>query len=121
MPHLDTGTFEPVCFLAGFARGLSILGDYAVVGVSSDRNNNTFKGLELGDRLAQENVNPFVGLAIVNLSTGAVEHRMTLKGVISEIYDCVQIPGVRSPAFFGLKSPETRLLLRPAPLGQLPI
>jgi len=51
---LATGAFEPVCFLPGFARGVSFLGNYAIIGVSRPRNNRTFEDLALDERLAAE-------------------------------------------------------------------
>jgi uncharacterized protein (TIGR03032 family) len=54
---LDTGQFEPVCFLPGFARGLSIFQDRAVIGVSLPRGKTkVFEGLELEERLTRERV-----------------------------------------------------------------
>jgi uncharacterized protein (TIGR03032 family) len=79
--HIDlaTGRFEPVCFLQGFARGLAFLGDHAVIGVSRPRENRTFDGLLLNERLAREGVGPVCHLAVVNLSTGDIEHRLVIE------------------------------------------
>ncbi len=43
--EIATGRFTPVCFLPGFARGLTFVGDYAVIGLSQPRENRTFEGL----------------------------------------------------------------------------
>lgn len=51
---LKTGVFEMICFLPGFARGLSFIGDYAVIGLSKPRHNKTFNGLQLNERLKTE-------------------------------------------------------------------
>src|SRR5262245_32548364 len=42
-----TGRFEPLTFCTGFLRGLSFIGDYAVVATSQQRENRTFQGLAL--------------------------------------------------------------------------
>ena len=45
---LERGRFEPVAFCPGYARGLCLRGDFAVVGLSRSRQNRTF--LRLGAR-----------------------------------------------------------------------
>jgi len=45
------GKFEPVTFCPGYMRGLSFQGDYAIVGLSKQRENRTFSGLALDDAL----------------------------------------------------------------------
>ena len=113
--HIDmkTGKFEAACFLQGFARGVTFLGDHAIVGVSRPRQERTFEGLELSERLEKEGVSPVCGLAVVNLSTGDIEHRLTIEGVVEELYDVVAIPGVIRPMALGFKSDEIRFAVRP--------
>jgi uncharacterized protein (TIGR03032 family) len=115
--HVDlmTGRFEPVCFLQGFARGLAFLGDHAVVGVSRPRENRTFAGLALDERLSREGVGPLCHLAVVNLLTGDIEHRLVIEGVVEELYDVAALPGILRPMAIGFKSDEIRFLVRPAP------
>ena len=43
------GQFEPICFCPGYIRGLTFVGDCAVVGLSMPRENRTFAGLQLDD------------------------------------------------------------------------
>ena len=115
--HVDlaTGRFEPVCFLQGYARGLAFLGDHAVIGVSRPRENRTFDGLALNERLAREGVGPLCHLAVVNLATGDIEHRLVIEGVVEELYDVAALPGVLRPMAIGFRSDEIRFLVRPAP------
>ena len=115
--HVDlaTGRFEPVCFLQGYARGLAFLGDHAVIGVSRPRENRTFEGLALNERLAREGVGPLCHLAVVNLATGDIEHRLVIEGVVEELYDVAVLPGVIRPMAIGFRSDEIRFLVRPAP------
>jgi uncharacterized protein (TIGR03032 family) len=114
--HLDlaTGRFEPVCFLQGYARGLAFLGDHAVIGVSRPRENRTFDGLALDERLARAGVGPLCHLAVVNLATGDIEHRLVIEGVVEELYDVAALPGVVRPLAIGFRSDEIRFLVRPA-------
>lgn len=112
--ELGTGRFEPVCFLQGFARGLAFLGDHAVIGVSRPRENRTFEGLALHERLAREGAGPLCYLAVVNLATGDIEHRLVIEGVVEELYDVAAIPGVIRPMALGFRSDEIRFAVRPA-------
>ncbi len=110
---LETGKFEAACFLQGFARGVTFLGDHAVIGVSRPRKDRTFEGLALNERLEKEGVGPTCSLAVVNLATGDVEHRLTIEGVVEELYDVVAIPDVIRPMALGFKSDEIRFAVRP--------
>lgn len=110
---LATGRFEPICFLPGFARGVSFLGNHAVIGVSRPRKNRTFEGLALDDRLAGEGASPACQLAIVNLTTGDVEHRLMIEGVVEELYDVAVLTGVTRPMALGFQSDEIRFAIKP--------
>jgi uncharacterized protein (TIGR03032 family) len=114
--HIDltTGRFEPVCFLQGFARGVAFVGDHAVVGVSRPRENRTFEGLALNERLGREGASPLCHLAVVNLSTGDVEHRLVIEGVVEELYDVAVLPRTIRPMALGFRTDEIRFLVRPA-------
>ncbi len=110
---LATGRFEPMCFLQGFARGAAFIGEHAIIGVSRPRENRTFEGLELNDRLAREGVGPVCHLAVVNLVTGDIEHRLTIEGVVEELYDVAVLPGVIRPMAIGFRTDEIRFMVRP--------
>jgi uncharacterized protein (TIGR03032 family) len=111
---LVTGRFEPACFLQGYARGVAFAGDHAVIGVSRPRENRTFEGLALDERLAHEGVGPHCHLAVVNLATGDIEHRLTIEGVVEELYDVAVLPGVIRPSVVGFRTDEIRFLVRPS-------
>ncbi|MEL6479613.1 MAG: TIGR03032 family protein [Pseudomonadota bacterium] len=108
-----SGAFTPLCFLPGFARGLSILGDYAVIGISKARE-GTFEGLALNERLAREGVRAKCALMVVNLKTGDLEHSLDVEGVVEELYDVAILPGMRRPMALGFKTNEIRFMVRPA-------
>jgi uncharacterized protein (TIGR03032 family) len=113
--HIDpgSGAFESVCFLPGFGRGLSFIGDYAVIGLSLPRDNCSFNGLPLNERLAQEGVQPKCGLAIVNLKTGDLEHQFILEGVVKELFDVAVLPNVIRPMALGLRNDEISFEIKP--------
>ena len=47
-----------MAFCPGYLRGLSFHGDYALVGLSKQRENRTFSGLALDDNLASAQAEP---------------------------------------------------------------
>ncbi|MCC1494595.1 TIGR03032 family protein [Cognatishimia sp. F0-27] len=113
----NTGKFETVCNMPGFARGLQFVGKHAIIGISGPRKDKTFEGLELNERLAQANQEPICGVLIVNLETGTIEHRLELQGVVSELYDVAVLPGLRRPMAIGLQADDIRYMLYPKPMA----
>lgn len=114
----DTGKFEATTFLPGFARGLAFIGDYAVIGLSSPRENRTFSGLPLDDRLTRDAIEPQTAICIVNLATGDLEHRLNFDGVISELYDVQVLPGIKRPMLHGFKTDDIRFQIKPEEIEQ---
>ncbi|MEM8842216.1 MAG: TIGR03032 family protein, partial [Pseudomonadota bacterium] len=101
-----TGAFETVCFLPGYARGLAFVNNYAVIGLSRPRNGVAFDGLPLRERLERDGAEPQCGLAVVNLKTGHIEHRLLIDGVIDELCSVAVLPGVRRPMAVGVHTDE---------------
>lgn len=114
---LSTGKFEPMCFLPGFARGVSFTGTHAIIGISRPRHEGTFEGLALEDRLDKEGLSSKCQIAVVNLSTGDIEHTLDIDGsAVRELYDVAVLPGVRRPMLIGFKADDIRFMIRPAPM-----
>jgi uncharacterized protein (TIGR03032 family) len=105
---LAAGTFEPVAFCPGYARGLAMHGHYAIIGLSTCRENRTFSGLPLDEALARRAVSPRCGLQVVDLRSGDVVHSITIEGVVRELYDVAVLPGVIRPSALGFKTDEIR-------------
>lgn len=105
---LAAGKFEPIAFCPGYARGLALLGRYAVIGLSACRENRTFSGLPLDDALAKRNVSARCGLQVVDLRTGDAVHSFTIEGVVRELYDVALLPGALRPSALGFKTDEIR-------------
>ncbi len=103
-----TGKTDPICFCPGYARGLAMLGNFAVIGLSTCRENRTFSGLPLDDALAAKDVQPRCGLLVVDLRTGDIAHSLTIEGVVRELYDVAVLPGVVMPSALGFKTEEIR-------------
>ncbi len=118
---LKTGTFEPIAFCPGYGRGLAMLGDFAVVGLSKPRHNKTFQGLTLDEKLNQKQAEARCGLAIIDLRSGDVVHSLRIEGVIEELYDVAILPQMRRPMAIGLKSDEIRRLVSMGTAPKFPI
>ncbi len=108
--HVDTkaGSFEPMTFCPGYARGLAFIGDFAVVGLSRPRGNKTFSGLALDDNLASRDAEARCGLLVIDLRSGDIVHWVRIGGVVEELYDVVTLPGVTRPMALGFKTDEIR-------------
>jgi uncharacterized protein (TIGR03032 family) len=108
---LDSGKFEPVTFCPGYLRGMALVGDYAVVGLSMPRANKTFTGLALDDHLKSRDAHSRCGLYVIDLRSGDVVHHLNIEGIVSELYDVVVLPQVVRPMVLGFKSDEIRRTL----------
>ncbi|WP_146529342.1 TIGR03032 family protein [Novipirellula artificiosorum] len=104
---VQSGSFERVAFCPGYARGLAIVGNWAVVGLSRPRK-DTFVGLPLDGELAKRNVNAKCGLRIINLRTGVADHWLHIDGAISELYDVAAINKSMRPSAMGFKTNDIR-------------
>lgn len=107
----ESGRFEPIAFCPGYLRGVAMVGNYAVVGSSKLRDNRTFTGLALDDRLAARQVSPRCGLSVIDLTRGDVVHQLRLEGMVEELYDVTVLPAVRRPAALGIRTDEIRRML----------
>ncbi len=109
---LKTGKFVEVAFCPGFTRGLSFVGNCAVVGLSATRENRTFSGLPLDENLKQRDAEPRCGMHVINMETGNTDHWLRVEGVVHELYDVVALRGVIRPKLLGFKTDEIRRTLR---------
>ena len=108
---LQAGRFEPVCFCPGYLRGLSLHGDFALVGLSKPRHNKTFSGLPLDDLLKARHTEPRCGIHVIDLKSGDAPHWLRIEGIVEELYDVVTLPQVRCPMALGFRSDEIRRVL----------
>ena len=103
---LKTGKFEAVCFCPGYARGLALIGDYAVIGLSLPRVRHTFDGLALDDLLKEKDTEARCGLIIVDIKKGIVMEWLRIKSKVTELYDVSILPGIRQPRAVGFMKKE---------------
>jgi len=103
-----SGTFVPLTFCPGYLRGLAFCGDYAVVGLSRPRRDQTFGGLALEEELARRGAEARCGLQVIDLRSGDVVQWLRLGGMVSELYDVAVLPGVVRPTVLGFKTDDIR-------------
>lgn len=112
--HVDakSGKFEPVTWLPGYARGLAVIDQFAVIGLSAPRDGtDTFQGLPLQDRMAERNATPWCAIVIVDLKSGDMVHWLRFEGGVRELYDVAVLPGAARPMALGFKTDEIRRML----------
>jgi len=105
---LAQGRFQPMTFCPGYMRGLTFIGHNALVGLSEPRENRTFAGLALQERLVAEKVEPRCGVYVVDTRSGDVVHWLRIEGVVSELYDVLALPGIVRPSMIGFRNQEIR-------------
>jgi uncharacterized protein (TIGR03032 family) len=105
---VKAGRFEPVAFCPGYLRGLTFIGHHALVGLSEPRENRTFAGLPLQDRLAAEKVAPRCAVYVIDTRSGDVAHWLRIEGVVTELYDVVALPGIKRPMMIGFRQQDIR-------------
>lgn len=107
----ETGRFMPLAFCAGYMRGLSFHGDFALVGLSKPRENKTFTGLPLDEKLKSRKAEARCGVQVIDLRTGDAVHWLRIEGIVDELYDVIPLPGVRCPMALGFKTDEIRRVI----------
>ena len=98
----QSGRAEVVCRMAGYLRGLSFCGPYALVGLSKIRERHIFGGLpiqEQGEKL-------LCGVAVVDVRHGRQCCLFEFTAGCEELYDVQFLPGVRRPMILNLLRPE---------------
>lgn len=116
-----TGKFVAVGLCPGFARGLSFVGDYAVIGVSKLRGNTFASGLSVHERLASQHIQQICGLLVVDPKTGKLVNWLTIDGAVVELYNVAFLPGVMQPFTPGFSEPQLHRTLVHAPEGEFAI
>ncbi len=89
---LQTRTWQTVCQLPGFTRGISFLGPLAFIGLSQVRETAVFSDFPLLDRLKERTC----GVWVVNIQTGETVAFLRFEEGVQEIF-AVQILPARFP------------------------
>jgi uncharacterized protein (TIGR03032 family) len=109
--------FHVVAFCPGFVRGLSFHGNFAFVGLSKPRYER-FEGLALDKKLKDADSEPWCGVQVIDLNTGACVHWFRIDGAIGELYDVAVVPGVTRAMSLGFASNEVLGLVTHDPLDE---
>ncbi len=109
--NLETSQFEPLAFCPSYLRGMTFIGDSAIVSLSQPRHDKTFNGLGLDAELSRRDAVAQCGLQVIDLNTGDIKHWLKVENTVSEIYDVVALPGSLRPMELGLKNDEIERLL----------
>jgi uncharacterized protein (TIGR03032 family) len=107
---LEKNIFVPLVFCPGFVRGLAFHGNYAYIGLSKPRYER-FEGLALDEKLTKADSEPWCGLQVINLDTGACAEWFRIDGAIGEIYDVAIVPGAACPMSIGFASDDIKNLI----------
>ena len=105
---VEAGVFQPIAFCPGFARGLTFVGKYAIIGLSEPRDGKTFGDLPLQDLMRSKNTDARCGLHVVDIETGETVEWLRIEGVIAELYDVGFLRGIKRPSAIGLIGPEVQ-------------
>lgn len=101
------GGHREICFCPGFARGLHLVDKYALVGISSQRQNRTFSDLPLDENLKKHGVRESrCAMLVIDIEAGRVVHELTFSGSVNELYDIAVIPGVRRANALGFQKDD---------------
>ena len=76
-----------ICSVPGFTRGLTLIGDFAFIGVSKVRESATFSGLEI-TKLAKR----VSGLWIINIKTGKIVSFVEFTSGLDEVFAISVLP-----------------------------
>lgn len=112
---LATGKLDRVARCHGFARGLDLVGHYALIGLSLPRYNSTFQGLPIDDDVAAGRIQPRCGVSVIDLDTGAEVAGLMIEGRVREIYDVKFLPDIKKPSLLGPRSKDLHGLINVAP------
>lgn len=109
--------FHVLAFCPGFLRGLAFHGNHAFVGLSKPRYQR-FEGLALDQKLADADSEPWCGVQVIDLDSGACVHWFRLDGAVAELYDLAVVPGAMRPMSLGFASDEILGLVTHDPLTE---
>ena len=95
--HPQTGTWDVVGSLDGYARGLTLIGDFAFVGLSRIRETSVFGGVPIAEKRDELKC----GVAVVNWRSGQHVGAFHFASGVEDIFAVDVLSGVRCPAIRG--------------------
>ncbi len=116
---MERGVFEPVAFCPGLARGLAFYDNFAIIGLSKPRDEQTFTDLPLERELERRGAQPRCGLMVVDVRTGDTAHWLRIEGVVNEIHGVAALGGTARPGLVGVIGDEVNRLISIGPSARL--
>jgi uncharacterized protein (TIGR03032 family) len=86
----SSGRAKCVCRLSGYARGLTFVGECAVVGLSQVRERHIFDDFPLAERHREL----ACGVVVVDTHTGRRIGQLTMSGAVTEVFEVRFVPGL---------------------------
>lgn len=111
---LTNGTRTDLVFCPGFLRGMTIHEGFAIVALSIPRS-GSLPLTQLEEELTDRGLDPWCGLALVDLHQGAIVEFIRYESEITELFDIAVIPDVRNPITIGPATEELLSAVRPRP------
>lgn len=106
-----SGEFVPLVFCPGYPRGLTSVGNYAIVGLSGPREDGTFQDLALEGALEARSAIPRCGVQPMDLGAGNVVEWLRISGVVTDLYDVAVLTNTTRPMALGFKTSEIQHVL----------
>ncbi len=101
---LDSGKHTVICALPAYLRGLSFVGDYALIGMCQIREKHIFGGLPVQNRHAKL----LCGVAIIDLRNGQTVGMLEFTAGCQELFEVQFLPGAHRPMILNLLREESR-------------
>lgn len=89
----SAGRAETICSLPGYLRGMTLVGNTAIVGLCKIREKNVFGGLPI--ELKQQRL--LCGIALVDIQQGNLKGIFEFTSGVEEIYDIRFLPQIKQP------------------------
>jgi uncharacterized protein (TIGR03032 family) len=109
-----SGRQEAIAFCPGYLRGMAVAGNFVLVGLSRPRSTG-FGELELHSELERRGVEPWAGVAVVDLERGEIVEFIRYETQIDELFDVAILPNIRNPVTIGPATEELLHTVRPHP------
>ena len=102
--NVQNGSYDVVCKIGGFVRGMSFHKDYAFIGLSKLRqNSSTFAKLPFAKKANQS------GIVIVHIPTASIVGKIMYLTSVDEIYDVDIIPNKIRPNILNTYTPDYKM------------
>lgn len=103
-----SGAATDLAFCPGFLRGLTVIGDHALVTISRP-SRATFWPHPIEGELTARGVTPWSGVLVVDLRTGDILEWIRVEGPTTQLFDVIALPGLACPTIVGPQDMRTEI------------